>query len=90
MSCSATDRSAPVVAEISRQDVDAIGVVVDHALQTTDLALDTTQPTLHRLFVLCVTDHFASLYPMVRSYTIPPWGTWSTRATLWRPSGCWR
>src|SRR5215204_3328823 len=53
-----------------RQHVDAIGLVVDHALQPAHLALDLAQPREHRVLVLDVTGHRVSFV----EYFITPWG----------------
>ncbi len=55
------------------QDVNAVGVVLDHALQTADLALDTPQPPPYRFFVLGIANH-SRLLGRSSDYTIPPGG----------------
>ena len=64
-SSSATACSALVAAEIWVEHVDAVRVLVDHALQPADLALDPAQPLLDGFLVVGVAGH-------VRGYT--PWG----------------
>ena len=52
------------------QDLDAIGVFVDHPLQTANLALDAAEPLEDRVLVVRVTAHGPS--SVVLSDTIPP------------------
>ena len=46
------------------QDVDAITILIDHRLQTSDLTLDATQPLSVILFAVPVAEHDAFLSGM--------------------------
>src|SRR2546423_12875078 len=46
------------------QHVDAVAILVHHALQSADLALDPTQPSLDGLLVLRITWHGAYYIPL--------------------------
>src|SRR5205807_7721611 len=68
------------------QHVDAVGVLVDHALQAAHLTLDSAQPLEHRVLVVAVAGSTG------RSHvpTIPPYGMspiWNLRASALRSAG---
>ena len=54
-----------------REDVDAVGLLVDEALQPPHLALDAAETLEHRRFVVGVA---GSLRFMLLNCNIPPWG----------------
>jgi hypothetical protein len=56
----ATAWSAPVAADTWVQHVDAVPVLLHHALQAADLALDAAQPVEDRILVVDVPGHRAS------------------------------
>src|SRR5207248_8557268 len=59
------------------QDVDAVGVLIDHALQAPDLAFDAAQALEHRVLVVAV----AGSTSRSHAPTIPPYGMYDSCAS---------